>query len=160
MSAGLHGRSAPGRRAGDGVIASATAMAMVMLCAPLAAAEPAVDVQTRCFRDSGQHDALLQLRLVALADGNEAAFVRHRGAQAWLPLVLSRRNEAAMADSGRSAVETQWVEMAHDRITGRYALGMMGNDVLSFDRVDSGSGRRTSFEIAPTPRGVDPCETR
>ena len=52
------------------------------------------------------------------------------------------------------------VAAAIDRITGRYALSMMGNEVLSFDRVDGASRGRTPFEIAPAPRGVDPCESR
>ena len=134
--------------------------AVAMLLAPPAMADPAADVQTRCFKVTGQPGRLLQLRVVALADGNEAAFVRHAGAKAWLPLVLSRRNEQPMADGGRSEIDTVWLEVAHDRITGRYALGMLGAEVASFDRVDANSGAKTLFELAPTPRGVDPCERR
>jgi len=135
--------------------------AFAMAVVPLAAlAEPSVDIQTRCFQFTGQPDKLMQLRLIATADGNEAAFVRYRGAKAWLPLVLSRRKQVPQADSGRSEVDTEWLEVAPDQVTGRYALGMLGNEVTSFDYVNSKTGRRTTFDPAPTPRGVDPCDAR
>jgi len=135
--------------------------AFAIAVVPLGAkAEPTVDVQTRCLQIAGQPGKRVQLRLIATSDGNEAAFVRYRGAKAWLPLVLSRRRQLPQADSGRSEIDTEWLEVAQDRVTGRYALAMLGNEVVSFDYVDVKTGRRTAFETAPTPRGIDPCEAR
>jgi len=102
----------------------------------------------------------LQLRLIATSDGNEAAFIRHHGAGTWLPLVPAPRKQLRQADSGRREVDTAWLEVAQDRVIGRYALRVLGDEVMSFDHVDLATGRRTAFEPAPTPRGIDPSEGR
>jgi|GEM_PF-1525649 len=123
-------------------------------------AEPAADVQTRCFHFADQPGKLMQLRLVGTDDGNASAFVRYVGSRAWIPLVLSRSKSTPMADSGRSQVDEEWLEIVHDQIGGRYLLSMMGAEVVSFDYVNRKTGAKTGFELAPTPRGVDPCESK
>ena len=125
-----------------------------------AATEPAADVQTRCFQVVDQPGRLMQLRLVDTQDGNKAAFVRYAGAKAWIPLVLSRSRLAPQADSGRNQLDEDWLEIVQDQVAGRYALSMLGNEVVSFDYVNRKSARKTAFTLAPTPRGVDPCEAR
>jgi hypothetical protein len=141
---------------------SGTALAAVagLLALQPAFAEPAVDVQTRCFQFSDAPARLLQLRLLETDDGSAAAFVRYRGAKAWIPLVLSRTKRIPMADSGRSQEDTEWVEIVQDQVAGRYALSMFGNEVLSFDYVNRKTGTKTAFAPAPMPRGVDPCEAK
>jgi len=131
-----------------------------LACAPALAGEPSVDVQTRCFQFAEQPDKLVQLRLLATQDGNTAAFVRYAGGKAWIPLVLSHRKLVPMADSGRSEVDTDWVEIVQDQVAGRYALSMLGAEVNSFEYVNRKSGKKTEFSLAPTPHGVDPCESR
>lgn len=123
-------------------------------------AEPAADVQTRCFQFADQPAKLMQLRLVATQDDNAAAFVRYAGSKAWIPLVLVGSQRTPLADSGRGQDDTQWLEIVHEQPGGRYALSMLGNEVVSFEYVDRKNGRRTSFTLAPTPRGVDPCDAR
>ncbi|MBW8756440.1 MAG: hypothetical protein JF586_02400 [Burkholderiales bacterium] len=131
-----------------------------LLARQAAQAEPASQVQTRCFQFAGQPARLLQLRLIDTDDDNEAAFVRYAGARDWIPLVLSRSKSTPMADSGRSQLDEEWLEVVHDQIGGRYRLSMLGAEVASFDYVNRKTGARTDFTLAPTPRGVDPCEAR
>ena len=123
-------------------------------------AEPAAQVQTRCFQFSGRPAKLLQLRLIDTDDDNETAFVRYVGSKAWIPLVLSRSKETPMADSGHSQLDEEWLEVVHDQVGGRYLLSMQGAEVNSFEYVARKDGARTEFKLAPTPRGVDPCESR
>lgn len=123
-------------------------------------AEPSAGVQTRCFQFSGQPAKLMQLRLIDTEDGNEAAFVHYAGSKAWIPLVLSRSKVMPMADSGRSQVDEEWVEVVHDQVGGRYLLSMQGNEVNSFEYVDRKNGNKTEFALAPMLRGVDPCQAK
>ncbi len=123
-------------------------------------AEPTVDVQTRCFQFADHPDKLLRLRLIATQDGNEAAFVRYAGARAWIPLVLTGRKSITMADGDREQIDTEWAEIVHNHVAGHYALSMMGNEVNSFEYVDPRTLQKTAFTLAPTPRGVDPCDAR
>jgi hypothetical protein len=139
---------------------AALGAAVSLLAAQPAFAEPPADVQTRCFQFSGQPAKLMQLRLIDTEDGNEAAFVRYAGARAWIPLVLSRSKVMPMADSGRSQVDQEWVEVVHDQVGGRYLLSMQGNEVNSFEYVNRNGGAKTGFALAPTPRGVDPCRAK
>ncbi len=134
--------------------------ACTLLTTRLAHAEPSVDVQTRCFQFADQPTKLMQWRLIATQDGNEAAFVRYVGSKAWIPLVLTNRKRTPMADSDRSQDDTEWLEVVREQPAGRYALSMLGNEVVSLEYVDRKSGRRTAFALAPTPRGVDPCAAR
>lgn len=138
-------------------IRAASAAALALLGIQAAHAEPAADVQTRCFQFAGQPTKLMQLRLVATQDDNEAAFVRYVGSKAWIPLVLASTRRTPQADSGRSQDDTQWLEIVHEQVGGRYALSLLGNEVVSFEYIDRKTGRRTAFTLAPTPRGVDPC---
>ena len=139
---------------------AALCAAVSLLAVAPAFAEPSADVQTRCFQFADQPAKLMQLRLVATQDGNRAAFVRYAGSKAWLPLVLSRGKAMPMADSGRDQVDQEWVEIVHDQVGGRYLLSMQGNEVNSFEYVDRKGGKKTEFALAPTPRGVDPCESK
>ncbi len=134
--------------------------ALALLATRPSLAEPSADVQTRCFQFNDQPAKLMQLRLVETQDDNEAAFVRYVGSKAWIPLVLVSSKRMPMADSGRSQDDTQWLEIVREQAGGHYALSMLGNDVVSFEYIDRKSGRRTSFALAPTPRGVDPCVAR
>ncbi len=136
------------------------AAALCLLALQAAHAEPSADVQTRCFQFTDQPTRLMQLRLIATQDDNEAAFVRYVGSKAWIPLVLASSRHTPQADSGRSQDDTQWLEIVHEQVGGRYALSMLGNEVVSFDYVDRKSSRKTAFTLAPTPRGVDPCVAR
>lgn len=136
------------------------AAALCLLTLRAAHAEPSADVQTRCFQFADQPAKLMQLRLVATQDDNEAAFVRYVGARAWIPLVLASSKRTPQADSGRSQDDTRWLEVVHEQVGGRYALSLLGNEVVSFEYVDRKTGRKTAFTLAPTPRGVDPCVVR
>ncbi len=131
-----------------------------LLALQSARAEPATEVQTRCFQFAAQPARLLQLRLIDTDDDNEAAFVRYAGSKAWIPLVLSRSKSTPMADSGRSQLDEEWLEVVHDQVGGRYLLSMLGAEVVSFDYVNRKTGAKTGFTLAPTPRGVDPCEAK
>jgi hypothetical protein len=122
-------------------------------------AEPAVDMQTRCFRFVGQPEKLVQLRLVTTQGGNEAAFVRYNDTKTWIALVLLHRKYTPMANSGRGLIDTDWSEVVKDQVSGHYALSMQGNEISSFTYVNRKTSRQTEFELAPTPRGVDPCAT-
>jgi hypothetical protein len=123
-------------------------------------AEPATEVQTRCFQFAAQPSKLLQLRLIDTDDDNEAAFVRYAGSKAWIPLVISRSKSTPMGDSGRNQLDEEWLEVVHDQIGGRYLLSMLGAEVVSFDYVNHKTGARTQFKLAPTPRGDDPCDAK
>ncbi len=139
---------------------AALCAAFSLLALRPALAEPTVDVQTRCFQFASQPARLLQLRLIATQDGNEAAFVHYAGAKAWIPLTLSRSKSVPMADSGRSQVDQEWLEIVRDQVGGRYLLSMLGNEVVSFEYTARKGGGKTGFTLAPTPRGVDPCEAK
>jgi len=153
-------RQGQGRRPMNRVSKIAFGVAVSLLASRPVLAEPAADVQTRCFRFAGQPAKLMQLRLVGTDDGNESAFVRDAGSHAWLPLVLSRSKSTPMADSGREQLDEEWLEVVRDQVGGRYLLSMMGAEVLSFDYVDRKTGAKTEFTLAPAPRGVDPCESK
>jgi hypothetical protein len=122
--------------------------------------EPAVDIQTRCFRFSDQPGKLLQLRLIDTDEDNEAAFVRYVGSRAWIPLVLSISKDIPMADSGRSQLDEEWVEVVHDQVVGRYMLSMLGAEVISFGYVNRKTGKKTEFALAPRMHEIDPCESK
>ena len=140
-------------------IISALGAAFSALALQPAFCEPAVDVQTRCFRFSDQPGKLLQLRLIDTDDNNEAAFVRYAGSKAWIPLVLSSSKDIPMADSGRSQLDEEWVEFVHDQVAGRYMLSMLGAEVISFEYVNRKTGRKTEFTLAPRIHQIDPCES-
>ena len=91
---------------------------------------------------------------------NRAAFVRYVGSRTWIPLVLSKLSTLPMADADREEVDTDWLEIVQDKITGHYHLGTFGAEIVFFEYVDSASGKKTEFKPAPMPHGVDPCETR
>lgn len=142
----------PRGRAGCAVVA-----ALALGALQPAFAEPGAQVQTRCFRFAAQPQRLVQLRLVETDDANEAAFVRYVGSPHWIALALSRSKATPQADSGRSQVDQEWVEIVHDQVGGRYLLSMLGNEVVSFQYVNRATGARTEFRLATLPRGQDAC---
>jgi hypothetical protein len=133
-----------------------------LVAAAPAIAEPDVHVDTRCFQFARQPARLVQLRQLVTGDfANRAAFVRYAGSKTWIPLVLSKLASLPMAPgSDKEEVDTDWLEIARGGVTGRYRLGTFGAEIVFFEYVDGASGRKTEFELAPMPRGVDPCETK
>ena len=57
-----------------------------------------------------------------------------------LALVLSPSKVMPMADSGRSLVDEEWVEVVHEQVGGRCMLSMQGNEVNSFECVNRSAG--------------------
>ena len=140
---------------------AAVCAAISCLLHPALAAEPEVDVDTRCFQFPGQPDKLVQLRLFFADRGaNSFAFVRYGGSKKWIPLVLAHRKLVPTGEPDRVEVDTEWLEVVDEQVNGRYLLVSQGAEIGGFDYVNRKTGKKTEFESAMRPGGVDPCASR